>query len=577
MHAAAAEADGLASLAPAAARLLSGETSAGSRLRELVHSASLCQRTAPQAAAASRAFAPLPPVAYFLRAAGEAGPNGGSDAAAAVAWPAGLCRQALVRGVIVAHCRSGALVRLTNAWPPGVAPVAGQERSGARKLKPSTLALLHASHALPAGLLLPRSPALGGAPAFEEVMRRRAPTDATVTAVALSVHDGSIVDGADGGGGGRGGGDNGGGGGGSDGGGVRICISILGGDCEASGLRPLLGCSAAPPGFSTGSAPSPRFLEGRGACWLTLRERVEELPPRPLDALRAALDIPQHASALAPPPTRTHAAGAAAGGRRAFESCRREQNLLWAAEAVRRGVAHARAGRQAEALAAYGHALELDPSHVDALVARGACLINGGRLRDAIEALDKAVQLDPRDANAIRYRQAALDRLQPRRADAVGDGGASKQPSASAAQSHHGAASAAAAAHVAATPAALVAPPAPPTPAAPPAPPAAAARAVLLEQMVEKLQEERRARKAAKKERKRKSLKEHKEKRKEKRRRRSPEPGGGRRHEREAAQSAGAAGKDVSTDASSSEGEAAEPEGGDSAQGLLRRETEDRQ
>ena len=372
MHAAAAEADGLASLAPAAARLLSGETSAGSRLRELVHSASLCQRTALQAAAASRAFAPLPPVAYFLRAAGEAGPNGGSDAAAAVAWPAGLCRQALVRGVIVAHCRSGALVRLTNAWPPGVAPVAGQERSGARKLKPSTLALLHASHALPAGLLLPRSPALGGAPAFEEVMRRRAPTDATVTAVALSVHDGSIVDGADGGGGGRGGGDNGGGGGGSDGGGVRICISILAGDCEASGLRPLLGCSAAPPGFSTGSAPSPRFLEGRGACWLTLRERVEELPPRPLDALRAALDIPQHASALAPPPTRTHAAGAAAGGRRAFESCRREQNLLWAAEAVRRGVAHARAGRQAEALAAYGHALELDPSHVDALVARGA-------------------------------------------------------------------------------------------------------------------------------------------------------------------------------------------------------------
>ena len=57
-----------------------------------------------------------------------------------------------------------------------------------------------------------------------------------------------------------------------------------------------------------------------------------------------------------------------------FETLRAEQNHAWAAQNVARGVAHYRAGRSSEAIAAYKLAIELDPDHVDAYVARGALL-----------------------------------------------------------------------------------------------------------------------------------------------------------------------------------------------------------
>jgi len=67
------------------------------------------------------------------------------------------------------------------------------------------------------------------------------------------------------------------------------------------------------------------------------------------------------------------------GAGRGYAECRREQDVLWAAEAVAKGVAYARKGRAAEALQAYDHALELSPFCVDALVAKGACLVTLAR------------------------------------------------------------------------------------------------------------------------------------------------------------------------------------------------------
>jgi tetratricopeptide (TPR) repeat protein len=68
-----------------------------------------------------------------------------------------------------------------------------------------------------------------------------------------------------------------------------------------------------------------------------------------------------------------------AGAGRGYAACRREQDALWASEAVAKGVAHAKRGRAVEALQAYDHALELSPLCVDALVAKGACLVTLAR------------------------------------------------------------------------------------------------------------------------------------------------------------------------------------------------------
>ena len=42
---------------------------------------------------------------------------------------------------------------------------------------------------------------------------------------------------------------------------------------------------------------------------------------------------------------------------------RNEQNTLWAAQSVKRGVTYAKAGQSAEAIASYNHAIELDRTH----------------------------------------------------------------------------------------------------------------------------------------------------------------------------------------------------------------------
>ena len=111
----------------------------------------------------------------------------------------------------------------------------------------------------------------------------------------------------------------------------------------------------------------PRMLRSLGLAAHTSLLATAQ-PPASTPSASDAAAAPEAAAAASltkaatPPPVPT------------FEELRTEQNHAWAAQNVARGVAHARAGRNAEAVAAYKLAIELDPDHVDAYVARGAIL-----------------------------------------------------------------------------------------------------------------------------------------------------------------------------------------------------------
>ena len=75
---------------------------------------------------------------------------------------------------------------------------------------------------------------------------------------------------------------------------------------------------------------------------------------------------------------------------------------------------HAKAGRSAEAIAAYDHALELDRTHADAYVARGAAYANTERYREAVVDFECALRLQPGHSNARTYLQATRLKLQKR-------------------------------------------------------------------------------------------------------------------------------------------------------------------
>jgi tetratricopeptide (TPR) repeat protein len=81
---------------------------------------------------------------------------------------------------------------------------------------------------------------------------------------------------------------------------------------------------------------------------------------------------------------------------------------------VNEAVAHARAGRLAEALAALDASLLLDPFYAAAHHNRGVVLAMMGRHREALAALDRAVRLDPADTAARRARAAVARLLQAR-------------------------------------------------------------------------------------------------------------------------------------------------------------------
>ena len=123
--------------------------------------------------------------------------------------------------------------------------------------------------------------------------------------------------------------------------------------------------------------------------------------------MRTQLASSQHATLVSPPQTAASAANVVA----LASALKSETQSAWAAEAVRRGVAHAKGGDLEAALRCYAQALELDPAHRDAHVARGAALANCGRLREGREACEAALRLDPSDRNARQYLDAITAKL----------------------------------------------------------------------------------------------------------------------------------------------------------------------
>ena len=151
--------------------------------------------------------------------------------------------------------------------------------------------------------------------------------------------------------------------------------------------------------------------------------------PHAAARMRTSMGLPNLLSCL--PPPRACVAERVGG----YEKLRHEQNVLWAAESVARGVAHARAGALPEAMAAYAHALELDRTHADAYVARGAALANAENYHDALGDFERALRYAPTHPNARSYLEATRERLQqrePPRSPRAGSAAGPSQPPAAA-------------------------------------------------------------------------------------------------------------------------------------------------
>ena len=248
----------------------------------------------------------------------------------------------------------------------------------------------------------------------------------------------------------------------------RVALSLRPSDCAEPRAQPLLGSrpptttpaaprkpsgsgegreageagaagAAGAAGTSASGDEAARLLpDGAMELWPTLNERLLRAPllwqPRAERQMRELLGVGEHASCRAGRaglhgPTalqrlcrHTSEGGGGGGGEGggeddseepSLEEVRRQQNRAWAAETVARGVAYAKAGREAEALAAYRQALDLDPRHCDALVARGAAHANAGRLPEAVSDFERALSLQPDERNARRYLHATVARMTP--------------------------------------------------------------------------------------------------------------------------------------------------------------------
>src|SRR6185312_11550610 len=68
---------------------------------------------------------------------------------------------------------------------------------------------------------------------------------------------------------------------------------------------------------------------------------------------------------------------------------------------VDRGDALLKDRRFQEAVAAYDHALSIDPKNADALTGRGIGRLNLGDIDPAVEDLSKAIDIDPNAVNAF--------------------------------------------------------------------------------------------------------------------------------------------------------------------------------
>ena len=363
--------------------------------------------------------------------------------------------QMLVRGRVVSVRHIGAVVLLQRAWPPGTVPndvtepAAGREQlrpmdrldaqgaihhggsaSDARAAagaagavstatpsrrmplelsQAQIVAVLHGSRVVPEGTLL--------ADGCEAALRQKVCEGDEITAVVLAVHAPQR----------------------------RIALSLRPTDCTADPrARPLLGCVRARPAAGDGGdgreaadAAVRRLPDDAMQLWPTLNERLLAAPllwqPAAEHTARAALGVPERGTCMVrarqplvhrllrddPTVRGAGAEGSEGSGGPSLEQIRLEQNRAWAAEAVARGVAHAKARREDEAFVAYRQALELDPSCCDAHVARGAAHANANRLLDAMQDFERALQLRPDERNALRYLHATVSRMTPAQRKAV--------------------------------------------------------------------------------------------------------------------------------------------------------------
>eukprot|EP01111_Echinosteliopsis_oligospora_P015102 TRINITY_DN5858_c1_g1_i1.p1 TRINITY_DN5858_c1_g1~~TRINITY_DN5858_c1_g1_i1.p1 ORF type:complete len:230 (-),score=70.87 TRINITY_DN5858_c1_g1_i1:185-874(-) len=89
-----------------------------------------------------------------------------------------------------------------------------------------------------------------------------------------------------------------------------------------------------------------------------------------------------------------------------YEILREKQNKTWAQDTVALGITHAKAGNYKKAMHFYEQAIDVYPLLPDAFVARGAAYANLSMLEAAIEEFKKAVELEPSHPNALKYLDA---------------------------------------------------------------------------------------------------------------------------------------------------------------------------
>ena len=139
-----------------------------------------------------------------------------------------------------------------------------------------------------------------------------------------------------------------------------------------------------------------------------LRSQPLFLNPAGLSILLTAYAINQHgslSSLASPPPVlspNTHTLSA---------HLRQLQNTQWAKETVARGISLSRNGSYANAMRLYQHALEIEPTYVEAVVATGACWVLQGQLRRGKEEFEKALAMDASNGYARKYLEACNERL----------------------------------------------------------------------------------------------------------------------------------------------------------------------
>ncbi|KAL5471477.1 hypothetical protein EMCRGX_G029597 [Ephydatia muelleri] len=86
-----------------------------------------------------------------------------------------------------------------------------------------------------------------------------------------------------------------------------------------------------------------------------------------------------------------------------FDNLRKAQRCKWSMDNVATGVQHFKSGESKAAMRYFNHALEIDSSNVEGLVARGALYANSGHYEQALKDFQSALTIKQSHKNARRY------------------------------------------------------------------------------------------------------------------------------------------------------------------------------